>query len=80
MTDFKVIILAIFNENNFPNKAMTAIHGKPMIQHVYDSAEKSGATEIVLATDSPRIGMVAEDFGATVCMIIDDSLTGLKRL
>jgi 3-deoxy-manno-octulosonate cytidylyltransferase (CMP-KDO synthetase) len=80
MTDFKIIILAIFNENNFPNKGMTDIHGKPMIQHVFDSAKNSGATEIVLATDSPRVGMVAEDFGSTVCMIIDNELKGVSLL
>jgi len=80
MTDFKVIILAIFDENNFPNKVNTKIHGKPMIQYVYESAKDAGATEIVIATDSPRIGMIAEDFGATVCMIVDDELTGISGL
>jgi 3-deoxy-manno-octulosonate cytidylyltransferase (CMP-KDO synthetase) len=72
MTDFKIIILAIFEENNFPNKAMVEIHGKPMIEHVYETARTSSASEIVLATDSPRLGMIAEDFGATVCMVIDE--------
>ena len=78
--DFKIIILAIFDQNNFPNKAMTDIHGKPMIQHVYESAQGSGASEIVIATDSTRVGMTAEDFGATVCMILDDNLAGISRL
>ena len=78
--DFKIIILAIFDQNDFPNKAMSDIHGKPMIQHVYDSAKGSGASEIVIATDSPRVGMTAEDFGATVCMVVDDNLKGVSRL
>ena len=78
--EFKIVILAIFDKNNFPNKATADIHGKPMIQHVYDSAKGSGASEIVIATDSPRVGMVAEDFGASVCMLIDDNLTGIGRL
>ncbi len=78
--DFKIIILAIFDQGDFPNKAMADIHGKPMIQHVYQSAENSGASEIVIATDSTRVGMAAEDFGATVCMIVDNNLTGLSRL
>lgn len=80
MTDFNVIILAIFDENDFPNKALSDIHGKPMIQHVYDSAKNAGASEVVLATASQKAGMVAEDFGATVCMIIDDSLSGAAML
>jgi 3-deoxy-manno-octulosonate cytidylyltransferase (CMP-KDO synthetase) len=78
--EFKIIILAIFDQNNFPNKAMADIHGKPMIQHVFESARSSGASEIVIATDSPRVGMAAEDFGATVCMIIDESSKGISRL
>lgn len=78
--DFKIIILAIFDQNDFPNKAMTDIHGKPMIQHVYESAKGSDASEIVIATDSTRVGMTAEDFGATVCMIVDDNLSGIRRL
>ena len=78
--DFKIVILATFDHDDFPHKAMTDIHGKPMIQHVYDSAKDSGASEIVIATDNTRVGMAAEDFGATVCMILDDNLTGISRL
>ena len=78
--DFKIIILAIFDQNDFPHKAMTDIHGKPMIQHVFESARGSGASEIVIATDNTRVGMAAEDFGATVCMVMDDNLTGISRL
>jgi len=78
--NFKIIILAIFDKNNFSNKAMSDIHGKPMIQHVYESAKDSGASEIVIATDNTLVGMAAEDFGATVCMLVDDNLSGLSRL
>jgi len=78
--NFKIIILAIFDKNDFPNKALADIHGKPMLQHVFECAKTSGASEIVIATDSPRIGMAAEDFGAKVCMIVDDDLKGVSRL
>ena len=80
MSDFNVIILAIFDKDNFPNKVNTEIHSKSMIQYVYDSAKEAGAGEIVIVTDSPRVGMKAEDFGAKVCMIIDDELVGISRL
>jgi len=78
--NFKIIISTIFDKNDFPNKAMADIHGKPMLQHVFECAKTSGASEIVIATDSPRIGMAAEDFGAKVCMIVDDDLKGVSRL
>lgn len=80
MTNFNVIILAIFDGNSFPNKVNTEIHSKSMIQYVYDSAKEAGAGEIVVATDSPRVGMKAEDFGAKVCMIVDDELVGISLL
>ena len=80
MTDFKVIILAKFDENDFQNKVSTQIHGKPMIQYVFESAKDAGAVDIVVATDSPRVGMIAEDFGATVCMIVDGEQKGISRL
>jgi len=78
--DFKIIILAIFDKDDFPNKAMADIHGKPMIQHVYESAKGSGASDIIIATDNTRVGMAAEEFGATVCMIVEDNLSGISRL
>jgi len=78
--NFKIIISTIFDKNDFPNKAMADIHGKPMLQYVFECAKTSGASEIVIATDSPRIGMAAEDFGAQVCMIVDDNLKGVSRL
>ncbi len=78
--NFKIIIFAIFDKNDFPNKSMVDIHGKPMIQHVYESAKNSAASEIVIATDNTRVGMIAEDFGATVCMIADDNFSSLSRL
>jgi 3-deoxy-manno-octulosonate cytidylyltransferase (CMP-KDO synthetase) len=78
--DFKIVILAKFDKNNFSKKATVDIHGKPMIQHVFESAQASGASEIVIATGSPRVGMLAEDFGATVYMITDSELTGVASL
>lgn len=78
--EFKIIILDDFGKNSFPNKALVDIHGKPMIQYVYECAVASGATEIVVATDSSRVGMAVEDFGATVCMIADDAMSDSSRL
>ncbi|HHJ34290.1 MAG TPA: 3-deoxy-manno-octulosonate cytidylyltransferase, partial [Gammaproteobacteria bacterium] len=39
--DFKIIIPAVFDNDNFPNKAMADIHGKPMLQYVFESAQAS---------------------------------------
>ena len=78
--EFNVIILAIFDRHTFANKALADIHGKPMIQHVFESAENSGAAEIVIATDNTKVGMAAEEFGATVCMLVDENQSDILRL
>ncbi len=78
--DFKVIIPAFREESDFTNKAIIDIHGKTMIQYTYECAAESQAAEVIIATGSPSVGMAAEAFGATVCMVVDDDLTGINRL
>ncbi|AZV76193.1 3-deoxy-manno-octulosonate cytidylyltransferase [Coxiella burnetii] len=78
--EFRVIIPARFDSTRLPGKALVDIAGKPMIQHVYESAIKSGAEEVVIATDDKRIRQVAEDFGAVVCMTSSDHQSGTERI
>jgi 3-deoxy-manno-octulosonate cytidylyltransferase (CMP-KDO synthetase) len=78
--DYKIVIPARFASTRLPGKPLLDIHGKPMIQHVYERAQQAGASEIVVATDSPKIGMAAEAFGATVCMTREDHVSGTDRL
>ena len=78
--EFKIVIPARYDSSRFPGKPLADIHGKPMIQRVYEAAIDSGAEEVIIATDSPKIGMAAEDFGATVCMTLEEHNTGTDRL
>lgn len=81
MTDqFKIVIPARYDSSRFPGKPLADIHGKPMIQRVYEAAVDSGASEVVIATDSTLIGMAAEEFGATVCMTLEQHASGTDRL
>ena len=50
--DFRVIIPVRLQSKRLPEKALADIQGKPMIQHVYERALKSGATSVVIATDN----------------------------
>jgi 3-deoxy-manno-octulosonate cytidylyltransferase (CMP-KDO synthetase) len=63
-----------------PGKALRDIAGKPMLHHVYERACESGASEVVVATDDDRIAVVAEAFGATVCMTGDHHRSGTDRI
>ena len=80
MTNFVVVIPARFASTRLPAKALREIHGKPMLQHVYERGTESAATEVVIATDDDRIAEVAETFGATVCMTGDQHQSGTERI
>lgn len=80
MTDFSVIIPARYDSSRLPGKPLLEIAGKPMIQHVFERAQESGAGRIVIATDDQRVADVAEGFGANVCMTVKDHESGTERL
>jgi 3-deoxy-manno-octulosonate cytidylyltransferase (CMP-KDO synthetase) len=80
MSEFRVIIPVRYDSSRFPGKPLEDIHGKPMIQHVYELGLQSGAEDVVIATDDERIAKAAEKFGAKVCMTSVDHETGTQRL
>ena len=80
MTDFVVVIPARYASTRLPAKALREIHGKPMIQHVYERGLESRAEEVVIATDDERIADTAEAFGASVCMTGDQHQSGTERI
>ncbi|MEO5702561.1 MAG: 3-deoxy-manno-octulosonate cytidylyltransferase [Gammaproteobacteria bacterium] len=78
--DFVVIIPARYASNRLPGKPLREMGGKPLIQYVFECAQQSGATQIVVATDDERIRKVAEGFGAPVCMTSPEHCSGTDRL
>ena len=77
---FKIIIPARYASSRLPGKPLLDIAGKPMIQHVYERAKESKATEVIIATDDERIEQVAKAFGAQVCMTKAEHPSGTDRL
>jgi 3-deoxy-manno-octulosonate cytidylyltransferase (CMP-KDO synthetase) len=77
---FKIIIPARYASTRLPGKPLLDIAGKPMIQHVYERAKESLASEVIIATDDVRIEQAAKDFGADVCMTRSDHISGTDRL
>lgn len=77
---FKIVIPARFASSRLPGKPLRQIAGKPMIQHVYERALGSDASEVIIATDDERIAAVAKNFGADVCMTREDHVSGTDRL
>ena len=78
--NFNVIIPARYASTRFPGKPLVEINGKPMVQHVYQRAIESGASNIVVATDDARIAKVVSDFGGQYCMTGAHHESGTERL
>jgi len=80
MTDFAVVIPSRYASERLPGKPLRDIAGKPMLQHVWDRAMASEASEVVVATDDSRIADAARGFGATVCMTDAGHQSGTDRI
>jgi len=77
---FHVVIPCRYQASRLPGKALLDIGGKTLIQHVYDSAIKSQAESITIATDDERIENVARSFGAEVMMTSHEHKSGTDRV
>ena len=77
---FKVIIPARYASTRLPGKTLLDIAGKPMIQHVFERATESEATQVIIATDDQRIASAVKAFGADVCMTKTNHSSGTDRL
>ncbi len=58
---FKVVIPARYASTRLPAKALADIGGKPMLQWVIAAACRSGAEEVLVATDDARVEAAALD-------------------
>jgi len=78
--EFKIIIPARFASTRLPGKALKMLLGKPMIEHVYQRATETSASEIIVATDHHDIADVVTQFGGNVMMTKADHPTGTDRI
>ena len=78
--DFKVVIPARYGSTRLPGKPLLDIDGKPMIQHVVERAQASGAGEVVVATDDQRIREVCAKLGIAVEMTASNHRSGSDRI
>lgn len=77
---FKVVIPARFGSTRLPGKPLLNIAGKPMIVHVCERAQESGAEEIVVATDDDRIFNAVSELGIKAVMTRADHQSGTERI
>jgi 3-deoxy-manno-octulosonate cytidylyltransferase (CMP-KDO synthetase) len=77
---FRVVIPARHASTRLPGKPLLELGGLPMVLRVWERARASGADEVLVATDDPRIEAVVRDHGAEVVMTAPDHPSGTDRL
>jgi 3-deoxy-manno-octulosonate cytidylyltransferase (CMP-KDO synthetase) len=81
--DMKVlaVIPARYASTRLPAKPLADIHGKPMIQWVYERTSLAqGLTQVVVATDDQRIFDAVKKFGGEVLMTSPELQSGTDRV
>ncbi len=77
---FFVVIPARYDSSRLPVKALADIHGKPLIQYVYEQAQQSAAHQIIIATDDRRIADAVSSFCPKICMTKKTHRSGSDRV
>ncbi|MCR9104758.1 MAG: 3-deoxy-manno-octulosonate cytidylyltransferase [Gammaproteobacteria bacterium] len=77
---FSVVIPARYGSSRLPGKPLLDIAGKPMVQRVWEQANRSAAGRVIVATDDARIETAARAFGAEVVMTSAAHPSGTDRL
>jgi 3-deoxy-manno-octulosonate cytidylyltransferase (CMP-KDO synthetase) len=76
-----VIIPARYESTRLPGKPLADLHGRPMIQHVYERARRAqGVDRVLVATDSEQIRAAVDGFGGDVVMTGRAHRTGTDRI
>ncbi|MDH5535049.1 MAG: 3-deoxy-manno-octulosonate cytidylyltransferase [Betaproteobacteria bacterium] len=77
--DFVVVIPARHASSRLPGKPLAEIAGRPMVVHVAERAAKSGAQEVLVATDHDDIAEAVTLHGYTAVMTRRDHASGTDR-
>lgn len=77
---FRVVIPARYASTRLPGKPLADIAGKPMAVRVAEAAAKSGAEEVVVATDDQRVADAVRVFGHAVALTRSDHPSGTDRI
>jgi 3-deoxy-manno-octulosonate cytidylyltransferase (CMP-KDO synthetase) len=77
---FRVVIPSRYGSTRLPGKPLRLIAGRPLIEHVHARAMRSGASEVIIATDDERIAVVCRGFGAVAVLTDVGHASGTDRL
>lgn len=77
---FTVIIPARYASSRLPGKPLADVGGKPMVVRVAERAARSGAAEVLIATDHRAIAAAAAAHGYPAVMTRAGHATGTDRI
>lgn len=77
---FTVIIPARLASTRLPNKPLADLGGKPMVVRVAEQATRSGAAQVIVATDHPDIFSACGRYGVVAHMTRADHPSGTDRI
>jgi 3-deoxy-manno-octulosonate cytidylyltransferase (CMP-KDO synthetase) len=77
---YRIVIPARYGSTRLPGKPLLRLAGRPMIEWVYRRCCRSGAREVLIATDDTRIAEAARAFGASVRMTSPAHVSGSDRI
>lgn len=77
---FRVVIPARYASTRLPGKPLAMLAGLPLVLHVHRLALRSGAREVIVATDDERVREACLAAGATVEMTSGHHPSGTDRL
>lgn len=76
---FHVVIPARFASTRFPGKPLALLAGRTVLEHVWQQASRSGAADVVIATDDERIAAAGRKLGADVLITDASHRSGTER-
>ena len=77
---FRVVIPARYASQRLPGKPLADLDGRPLILHACDSARRSGAAQVIVATDDPRIQQACVAADVEVQMTSTTHASGTDRI
>jgi 3-deoxy-manno-octulosonate cytidylyltransferase (CMP-KDO synthetase) len=81
MSEVTAIVPARWASTRFPGKPLVKLRGKPLVQHVWERANRAKSVgRVIVATDDMRIAETAFAFGAEVALTSPKHPTGTDRL
>lgn len=81
MPKITCIIPARLNSTRLPRKVLTILHGKPLLQWVWEAATNTECfQQIIIAVDAKETADVARSFGADVLFTNPNCMSGTDRL